>query len=327
VAADFRVVGQELHEHDHQPIRTTSTDISVVSIVGPPSDFLKHKVMPNHKVADHVEVWCGDASAVAVCAYSITSSQPFFFTAALSDFEAKQSSGYRELMTLKHAMSFLAEQRTEVHQQKTIYWMTDSENLVAFLTKGSMKTQIQTEILGVLRQAKRLNLSIVPIHLRREDPRIQIADAGSKSLDTDNWSLSGSDFAHLARTYGPFSVDLFADEKNAKVQKFYSEFYSPDSAGVDALAQDWTGENCWICPPVRLIIKVIRKIKQHDCSGILIVPDWKTGKFWPFLFDAGGNTLFPFKNAVRFQPFILQNANAPSTLKGRPKFDMLALQF
>jgi hypothetical protein len=78
---------------------------------------------------------------------------------------------------------------------------------------------------------------------------------------------------------------------------------------------------------VKLIIKVIRKIKMHSCSGILITPDWRTGRFWPFLVDASGQALPPFKKVVRIQPFVIQNANAKSAIKGRPKFDMLALEF
>jgi len=39
-----------------------------------------------------------------------------------------------------------------------------------------------------------MKLRVVPIYLAREDPRIQIADSGSKELDTDNWSLSVKDF-------------------------------------------------------------------------------------------------------------------------------------
>jgi hypothetical protein len=327
VAADFRTVGEQLAEHDHHPIRSKATEISVVSIIGPPTDFLKRKFLPNHKTEGQVEVWCGDASATAVCAFSVTSNQPFFFKAELSAFEAQQSSGYRELMTLKHALEFLSGSRTEVHLQKTIYWMTDSENLVSFLTKGSMKTAIQEEVVKVLQQARHLNLTIVPIHLRREDPRIKIADAGSKSLDSDNWSIHSQDFAMLALEFGPFTVDLFADDTNHKVGKFYSEFFTPLAAGVDALAHDWSNEHCWVCPPVKLLIKVIRKIRQQSCSGVLIAPEWHTGKFWPFIMKADGHPVSPFKRVIRFRPYIIQNGDARSSLRGRPHFAMLALEF
>jgi len=179
-------------------------------------------------------------------------------------------------MTIKHALNFLKESRTGKYEQKTIYWITDSENLVALLTKVSVKTHIQKEVLGVLKTARELKLAIIPVRLRREDPRVEIADRGSKSYNSDDWSINKSSFEELRNRFREFTVDLFADETNKKVAKFYSEYFSPTSAGTDAFVQDWTYENCWICPPVKYIIRIIRKIKAIKCKGVLIVPDRHT---------------------------------------------------
>jgi hypothetical protein len=89
-------------------------------------------------------------------------------------------------MTIKHALNFLKESRTGKYEQKIIYWITDSENLVALLTKVSVKTHIQKEVLGVLKTARELKLAIIPVRLRREDPRVEIADRGSKSYNSDD---------------------------------------------------------------------------------------------------------------------------------------------
>jgi len=145
VASDFQTLAAHLEEYDHTPIRSKATEMSVVAVVGPPSDFLKKKTLQNHKAAAQKEVWCGDASAEAVCAYSVTSGQPFFFKKRLSEEESKLSSGYRELMTVKYALHYLESNRMEIREQKTIYWITDSENLVTFLTKGSTKKHIRHE--------------------------------------------------------------------------------------------------------------------------------------------------------------------------------------
>jgi hypothetical protein len=98
---------------------------------------------------------------------------------------------------------------------------------VRFLTKGSGRRPIQEEVLKVIEAARRLKISLVPIHLRREDPRIKIADAGSKSADSDDWSIDNESFKRLERRFGKFTVDLFANEANHKVDKFYSAYYSP----------------------------------------------------------------------------------------------------
>ena len=48
--------------------------------------------------------------------------------------------------------------------------------------------------------------------------------------------------------WGPFTVDCFVNSVNAKVPRFYSLFFQPGCLGVDALAFDWGGENCWLVP-------------------------------------------------------------------------------
>ncbi len=58
-----------------------------------------------------------------------------------------------------------------------------------------------------------LSLQIIPIHLLREDPRIKIADEGSKTEDTDDWQVDISTF-NWFNTSMKFSVDLFASDWN-----------------------------------------------------------------------------------------------------------------
>ena len=64
---------------------------------------------------------------------------------------------------------------------------------------------------------------------------------------------------------------------------FNSRFASPGSSGVDVFAQDWSGVNNWLCPPVDLVVPVVRKLQSCSGHGTLIVPEWLSSMFWPFL--------------------------------------------
>jgi hypothetical protein len=251
----------------------------------------------------------------------------FFFKRRLTDAEIKTSSGQLKLLTVKYALQELESKQGPFEQGTTIYWLSDSENMVGLLRKGSLKAHIQVLVLEVLALATQLKVSLVPIHLLRDDPRIMVADAGSKSCDSDDWSIDEVSFQELQEPQNPFTVDLFADKANARLEKFYSNYFVPQSAGVDALIQDWSGEKCWICPPVKLIIQSVEKIKRLRCSGCLEVTEWKTANFWPFLFDCSAEVREPFKFAKKFHPYVTQNSGARSALRGRPKFDMLAIYF
>jgi hypothetical protein len=327
VLEDLQTFLSQFQEHDGSPIRSASTAVSVISIIGPPSEFLKVRTIPNHVKNCSHDIWCGDASDVAVCAYSIKSEKEIYFVSKLKPEEMLLSSGHRELLTVKYALEKQLEVEGPWAKTTSLYWITDSQNLVVFLTKGSRKLHIQVLLLQVLKLARRLNIVLVPIHLLRDDPRIQIADAGSKIPDSDDWSVDSENFSRIEEQFGPFTIDLFADQSNHKTDRFYANFLCPSSLGVDAFCHTWDNEVAWICPPVNCIIPTIRKIILTTGEGVLIVPKWPTARFWPVLCPDGATPIFPFKDVYEFRPNIVQNSRARSPLSGCPPFSFLAIYF
>ena len=58
--------------------------------------------------------------------------------------------------------------------------------------------------------------------------------------------------------------------------------------GVDALAFDWGGENCWLVPPVYLISRVLVNFLNCKSGGVLVVPFWPSSLFWSYLIQGNG---------------------------------------
>jgi hypothetical protein len=104
-------------------------------------------------------------------------------------------------------------------------------------------------------------------------------------LDTDDWGISNRFFSILQRKWGDFSVDCFANFYNSKVEKFYSFYQVPGSAGVDAFSFDWGGEFCLLVPPVCIIGLVLRHLLLCKGKGVLVVPCWPSCYFWPMLIN------------------------------------------
>ena len=82
-----------------------------------------------------------------------------------------------------------------------------------------------------------MKIKIIPIHLRREDPRIQIADNGSKVTDTDDWKIDNQTFTRINRE-NHFTIDLFASDKNRQCKRFFSNFYCAGTQGINAFCHD-----------------------------------------------------------------------------------------
>ena len=88
-----------------------------------------------------------------------------------------------------------------------------------------------------------------------------VADAQSRAKpDAADWKLDSEVFKVLNHSFGPFTVDLFANRNNTQLERFYS--YLPDllAEQYDALVQPWREENAYAFPSFNLISKCLRKI-------------------------------------------------------------------
>ena len=318
---------KEVSELNGQGIRSMATAVPLQAVLGEVNTAKSTDVY--RETFDTVVA--GEASDLAVCAYAVRGQNQFYLREQLPAEYCKLSSGHRELMTVlatlrKHGNQLGGE------KGKTVLWLTDSTNLTAFLEKGSAKPQIQTDILEVYKLARRWNIVLVPIHLRREDPRIVVADQGSKWHDTDDWRVDAVSFREIQRRFGQeFDLDMFADTNNSRTDRFFSRYICPGTLAVDALAQRWEGEQAvWMCPPTSKIIESVKKmLVSRGMRGVLIVPRWESAIFWPFLFPDGRNGVQGVKGIYSFNPFVLQGdgGEGNTLMKGRTPFPFLALFF
>jgi hypothetical protein len=265
---------------------------------------MKSSFVANHVRTNEEKIWASDASGYATCAYSIKGDH-LYFRGILNEDERMLSSGHRELLAVAKTMEYYEQTGTFTTKATNIYWLTDSQNLVTFLTKGSGKRHIQKDVFQIMIRCKRLNTRIIPIHLLRDDPRIKIADDGSKTTDTDNWQVDDQTFQRN-RTRFKFTIDLFASDRNSKCQRFYSNFFCPGTSGIDAFSDSWDDEVAWICPPIQEIIRIVRRLKTSRTTGILFVPKWKTADYWVEIFNNEGRLLWPFNYMETCRPFIIQ---------------------
>jgi hypothetical protein len=153
-------------EFHNTVIRTSLTEISVLSIIGLPDQFLKTTFVSKHARTNTEEIWASDSSGFATCAYSIKSKKNLYYRGKLSIGQQKLSSGHRELLAVSQTLQHYYNAWSDEPEPTNLYWLTDSENLVRFLSKGSGKAYIQREIFQVMVNCQKLQIRIIPIHLR-----------------------------------------------------------------------------------------------------------------------------------------------------------------
>ena len=313
-----------LQSRNGAPIRTKRRDIRLEMILENP--IAKTMSLPYHKSME--KIFVSDASDKKVFVYDLDKAEATVLETNFTYEQRLWASGARELLGLVFT---LRQWKIQGDMKNTnVYWVTDSENMVTFIKKGSRKTHIQDLVFEIAHLASELGIQIEPIHVLRQDPRIEKADEGSKTPDTDNWSLDAWSYEMLQiMEGGRFDTDLFADGNNRRTERFYSLFYAEETSGVDAFAQDWAQlGKLWICPPVSKLIKVHQRIYTTRCEGMVVFPEWETSSFLRCYLEESGAAKPPYKIVWRWRPYIVQNENAKNTaLFGYSNFNFLALSF
>eukprot|EP01122_Echinamoeba_exundans_P007166 TRINITY_DN213_c0_g1_i6.p2 TRINITY_DN213_c0_g1~~TRINITY_DN213_c0_g1_i6.p2 ORF type:complete len:549 (+),score=20.96 TRINITY_DN213_c0_g1_i6:1731-3377(+) len=102
-----------------------------------------------------------------------------------------------------------------------------------------------------------------------------IADRESRRKDRYNWRISSCTWTHLQHHFGPHTIDRFAAFDNALLPRYNARFRDPTAAAVDALEQNWRGENNFAAPPFRLLPRILTLIQTQKVEEVtLIAPYW-----------------------------------------------------
>ena len=100
------------------------------------------------------------------------------------------------------------------------------------------------------------------------------------------WALDRSLF-NAATTKLSFTpdIDLFASRLNYQIRPFVSYKPDPEAFAINAFHLLWESYTFYAFPPVSVISRVLQKITEERATGLLVVPNWPTQTWWPFLMN------------------------------------------
>ena len=298
VFQDLLFLGVHMSEYNSQPIVNSSTGFCLNPEVSP--SRLVRQLLPFENFGGF---WSGDASNIQSAAFNILDPREVHVE-YFSEQQQSLSSTSRELVTIESTLARLSP-ALSADNYSLLYWMTDSQVLCTWLTKGTAIETIRHRLVQLFKLLHSLKIRLEPIWVPRTHFLIQLADAASKFKDTDDWGLNKTSFRILEQlSPQKFSLDAFANCTNKHVDKFFSKTQSPGSSGVNAFMQDWSTEFVYACPPVNLVIDVYRHIVTVPCRGVLVVPKWPTNIFWSIITSDGTHLAQHLLSLRTFRPVI-----------------------
>ena len=139
-------------------------------------------------------------------------------------------------------------------------------------------------------------------------PGIQndVGDTASRELDSrTEWTLDKQIFQSICQRFYTPEVDLFASRLTHQVPKYVSRYPDPGALAVDAFLQDWSKWSCLIHPPVVLLPRILRKIREDQATALVIAPNWSGQPWFPELIQmlVDQPLLLPQFPSLLFLPF------------------------
>ena len=177
-----------------------------------------------------------------------------------SEYKTKQSSIWRELFAIPFALHSFAPKINN----KSVHCETNNYVASLIVTSGSNKVHLKTLAENLYELI--IKHSIVLQVKRISRNKNQLADALSKTYDFDDWETTDTLLHYLNRLWGPFTIDGFTDNKNAKLRKFNSKFWCPNTSQVEKFAVGWGNDKNYMVLPIYLVPKVIKHLQSSKGS-------------------------------------------------------------
>lgn len=138
---------------------------------------------------------------------------------------------------------------------------------------GVRSSALHKEAITLFHWAESRLLSIQTEHIKGQD-NIQADWLNCKDVHPGELSLKREVFAEIVAHFGHPDVDLLASHENHQVPQFFVRYYHPRVEGLDALTSGLAPRSPICVPPIPLIPKVIRNIREQKSKVILMAPWW-----------------------------------------------------
>ena len=100
------------------------------------------------------------------------------------------------------------------------------------------------------------------------------------------WTLQKSLFKAASDKLGVTpNIDIFASRLNYQLKPYIAFQPDPEAHTINAFHMSWRYWDFYAFPPFSVIPRVLQKISVEETTGLLIVPNWATQTWWPYLMN------------------------------------------
>jgi hypothetical protein len=207
-------------------------------------------------------------------------------------------------LSVQHFLPLLAGHRVLLHE--------DNMAVVWILTSWvSRSPALMSELRILWRLLEAHDISLHPVYIR--SAMNHIADAASRLACSRDYVIVRACFEELQWRWGWCTVDAFASAATAQLPRYWTATAGAGGEAIDALAQEWSGEQLWIHPPPALLPAVVQMLELTGAAAQVCVPRWTSAAWYGMLCELS-------HESVDLPPGSLRAVagDAPSSLRSWP---------
>ena len=146
--------------------------------------------------------------------------------------------------------------------------LTDNKAVEFIFQSGSRNPRIHKLVVDIFLACHALQISLTVSWRSRDDPLLQLADAG-RDFDGSSYSLDFSSSLILLESFSHvnLTVDAMAQSWNRKLPRYFSRFKDPLAIGQNFFAQKLdVSEGYYIFPPPKTIVACLFHLRKFRAT-------------------------------------------------------------
>lgn len=191
---------------------------------------------------------------------------------------------------------------------KNILLKCDNTTAISYINNqgGCRKSGCHNIAKRIWRWAEERNCQLFATYI---NTKINVtADALSRAdRDTTDFRLNKKLFENISNELGKPNIDLFASRLTFQCDRYVSWYPDPNSCAVDAFTLEWK-DGFYAFPPFCLLPRVLNKIMEDQCVGIVVAPQWTAQAWYPLYMDMKISKIIVLKSkSLLWCPYLNSN--------------------
>ena len=188
----------------------------------------------------------------------------------------------RELEAVRRALQAFLPPRRAYRWTRVRLKVDNQVAMYAIRAMSSHSLQIMREVRLLFYELEARRVMLLPEYI----PTFEniVPDALSRAANEEDYRLAYRLFRLIELRFGKRTVDRFASFGNRLCERFNSFYCDVGTEGIDAFAQDWTGERNWANPPWSLLPRLVSFLAaRRTVEAVVLAPEWPHALWYPRL--------------------------------------------